>query len=77
MNRHVPLSAAKAVSTNLRLVAGPTHISEIERLAGALHRAAIVLRATPRYPDCDEIVQGRQAFYDECLADMRKALENA
>ena len=77
MGKIAALRADKAVSKNLRLVAGPTHISEIERLAGALERAAIVLRATPRYADCDEIVAGRQAFYDECLADMKRALENA
>lgn len=69
MNHHAPLR--QEVSP-----VRPVHISEIERLAGALHRAALVLRSTPRHPDFEEVVKGREDFYAECVADMRKALEN-
>lgn len=71
MNHHARISPAPAS------VHPATAMYEIERAAHALDRASIVLRAVPNFPDCQELRASYRKHYDECVADMRKALENA
>jgi hypothetical protein len=63
MNAHAKI---KAVSTP----------NDIRVAARALEYAATVLSATPRFPDCRDVFEARKAVYDECVAEMREALEN-
>ena len=63
MNAHAKIKAASTPN-------------DIRVAARALEYAATVLAATPRFPDCRDAYEARKAVYDECCADMRKALEN-
>lgn len=76
MNHHNhKLTHEKAVAAGLTVVLHPaTRMYEIERAARALERAAIVLRAVPNFPDCEDLRASYQKHYDECEADMRRAL---
>lgn len=73
MNRHSPLKAEAAVSDSLKLVTTDASY-EIETAARVLYHAAVMLRATPRHPDCNEMYAGRLAYFNEAVADMKDAL---
>jgi hypothetical protein len=74
VNHHAhKLTHEKAVAAGLTVLRSPYAVRyEIEAAARALEHASIRLRALPGYPECDDIRASYQATYDECLADMRR-----
>jgi hypothetical protein len=78
MNHHAhKLTHEKAVAAGLVVLRSPYAIRyEVETAARALERASIQLRAVPAFPECEDIRRSYQAHYDECVADMKKALED-
>lgn len=50
-------------------------VFDIERLSGALHRAAIAYAAVPNYPICQSTKETAKALFDETAAELRTMLE--
>lgn len=55
----------------------PGKLWELQVTAGALEKAAIRLRATPNYPDCQSRRASYRSIVQECIEDMRKVLNDA
>ena len=70
-----PLRAERAASKSLKLVKPRSpHPLTMEQAAYAVWQSAMTLSATPRYPNCQHLVEARQQTYDDAVAALREAL---
>lgn len=76
MGKIAALRADKAVSEALRPVAVRKYVMTPGEAAYALWHADMILRSTPTNPAVAYVHESRKQHYDECLADMKRALEN-